>query len=91
MGNELIKFNEWSIDKRLRQFRKETSQGLVFADFDSVEGRGVFKEYCQEQLDHYNEEAREWLSIIFQLEEGDFNEQDADCVISMMEGDEDAE
>lgn len=87
---ELPKWHDWVIDLRLRQFRKVVSDEnnlnhqLKMVDFDSVEGKTIFKEYCQDQYNHNIEIAEGYQRIIFDIEDGTFSEDDTNIMVEEM-------
>lgn len=82
--NKLPIWNGWTIDVRLRQFRKVDGGLLDFVHFDSEEGKEIFKDYCQSRHDELCDEAGDYLQVVFQIDENDFNEEDADVIAKEM-------
>lgn len=53
MVTKLPEFRGYTIDERLRQFRKVDKEkpSIEFVDFDSEEGQWLLEEYGESQLD----------------------------------------
>lgn len=87
---ELPKWNDWTIDLRLKQFRKvdfdenHSPQGLKFVDFDSGDGKAIFKEYCEDQYNSFIEDAEGYQRIIFDIEDNTFDSHDAEMLAESM-------
>jgi hypothetical protein len=66
MVTELPTFKEYTIDIRLKQFRKAdpVKQTIVFLDFNSEEGDLLLSEYI-ETLDINNSKDKEIIETIF--------------------------
>jgi hypothetical protein len=86
MVEELPKYGEWTVDRRLRQFRKveQTPEGpsIVFADFDSPEGLALVKEYCEEKLEMLRDECQIYGSNIIDIDQKMI---DADTIDNMVD------
>ena len=85
---ELLIWKGWTVDLRLRQFRKvEFNDGkpqLVIADFDGEVAQDMYYDYCQDKYDYHMEEGREYQKIQMDIEEGNFGSSEADAMIDEM-------
>ncbi|MBI2651895.1 hypothetical protein HYX00_00385 [Candidatus Woesearchaeota archaeon] len=45
MVNKLPEFEGYTVDVRLRQFRRVHQQSIEFIDFDSIEGERILSKY----------------------------------------------
>jgi hypothetical protein len=86
--NELSTWNGWTIDLRLRQFRKvlyvDNEPKLDSIGFDTPLGHKIIKEYCQDQYNYHIGEAEAYQRIIFDLEDGSFSNEDAEIIANEM-------
>lgn len=88
---ELAKFKDWTIDPRLKQFRmveydeNHSPIGMKFVEFNSEEGRAIFKEYCDECDEHYNEISSDYRRLSMQLEEEDIDMDTLEMLADEME------
>ena len=84
---ELPKWNGWTIDLKLKQFRRvgrEGALGIEFVEFNSVEGREILKEYCEYKYNYHMEEGSVYQRIVFDIEEGSFSNEDAEIIANEM-------
>lgn len=86
---ELPKWDGWTIDVRLRQFRKVIEDpnyipGIRFIDFDSDEGRTIFREYCDARDEYYNEISSDYRRLSMELEDGDIDMDTLDILAEEM-------
>jgi len=82
--------NVWTIDMRLKQFRKVitpilecgvlTEPSIEFVAFNSEKGRELFKEYCDGQDSYYNEISSEWRRMSMTLEDSEDEDVDDDTL-----------
>jgi hypothetical protein len=71
----------WTIDLKLKQFRKVTAEpSIEFVAFNSVEGRELFKEYCDGMDAYYNEVSNEYRRMSIQLEDSEDEDIDDDTL-----------
>lgn len=85
MVGKLPEWNDWTIDIRLKQFRKiDSSNNILFISFDSDKGRAIFKEYCQDQYNSFIENAEGYQRIVFDIESKCFTSEDAEHLVSDM-------
>ena len=82
--------NVWTIDLKLRQFRKVTTEpSIEFVEFNSVEGRELFREYCDSEDDYYNEISSDYRRMSMTLEDDDVDDDTLDMLAEEMGGDKD--
>lgn len=53
-------FEGCTVDLRLKQFRKITKEGIIFIDFDSIEGEKILLRYI-EKLDPKSKEFENFI------------------------------
>ena len=88
--NKLPIYNGWTIDIRLKQFRKLNDQtGLDFVHFDSEEGKEIFKEYAQSRHDELCEEANDYLQVVLYIDDDDFDMEQMEELAQEMGADDD--
>lgn len=88
---QLPKWNNWTIDLRLKQFRRVGINGAIgieFVDFDSDDGKKLMIEYCEEQKEYYNEMSDGYQQMIFDLEEDDTDSDTLESIAEEMGGGE---
>lgn len=81
--NKLPEWNGWTIDIRLKQFRK-VGESIEFVDFRSDKGYEIFKAYCEDQYKYHMETGQGYERIILDIIEGKFNNDDADIIAREM-------
>jgi hypothetical protein len=65
--NQLPVFNEWTVDIRLKQFRKtDQHEDITFLDFASDEGHELLREFI-DTLQTGDDEHTELLESVFDL------------------------
>jgi len=89
MVEELVVWNGWTIDLKLRQFRKVIKDpdyipGIRFVDFDSVEGCEIFREYVKDMEAYHNQCANDYVGIQLALDDKTFSGEDADILAREM-------
>jgi len=82
--NNLPNWNGWTVDIRLRQFRKvEDVAGEPYIhmhDFNSHEGHILFETYCEEQIAYHQEECSCYEGLRLDIENDTFSEEDEDIL-----------
>lgn len=86
--------NVWTIDLKLRQFRKVTAEpSIEFVGFNTEDGRELFKEYCDGQDAYYCGLSDEYRRMSMTLEDSDDDDVDDDALDGiaeeMVKGDDD--
>jgi len=82
--------NVWTIDLRLKQFRKVTAEpSIEFVDFNSEEGREIFRDYCDSEDEYYNEISSDYRRMSMTLEDDDVDDDALEGLAEEMGGDED--
>lgn len=87
--NQLPIWKTWTIDSRLKQFRRvgrDGALGIEFVDFDSDDGKKLMIEYCEEEKEYYQELADDYQRMIFELKEDDTDEDTLESVAEEMGG-----
>jgi predicted DsbA family dithiol-disulfide isomerase len=90
--NKLPMWKEWTIDMRLKQFRrvgKDGALGIEFVDFDSDDGKRLMIEYCEEQKEYYQELGDGYQRMIFDLEEDMTDSDTLESIAEEMGGEND--
>lgn len=91
--NKLPIWKTWTIDLRLKQFRRVGRDGIEFVDFDSDDGKKLMIEYCEEQKEYYQELADDYQDdyqrMIFDLERDDTDEDTLESIAEEMGQEED--
>lgn len=85
-------WKEWTIDMRLKQFRrvgKDGALGIEFVDFDSDDGKRLMIEYCEEQKEYYQELGDGYQRMIFDLEEDMTDSDTLESIAEEMGGEND--
>jgi hypothetical protein len=86
---KLSEYDGWTIDLKLRQFRKVRFKDnggpeMLIAPFDSEEGMDIFKQYCDEQKEYHDDLSSGYLRMIFDLEKGRCDEEELDIIAEEM-------
>jgi len=88
--NALPVWKGWTIDLRLRQFRKvnydenHSPLGLEMWDFDSQQGKDIFYDYCQEQYDYHMDMGSDYQRTQLEIEEGTCEDEMLDVLAEQM-------
>ena len=61
MALELPMFEGYTVDVRLKQFRKVGNHNIIFVDFDSLEGEKILIRYIK-SLDKKRQEFKRFLN-----------------------------
>lgn len=86
--NELSTWDGWTIDLKLRQFRKVQYVGnepkLDIIGFDTPAGHEIFKEWCKDKYNYLIESGEAYQQIISNIEDNYFSNDDADIIANEM-------
>lgn len=83
---ELPKWKGWTVDLRLKQFRKvnydenRNPLGVEMWSFDSQEGKDIFYDYCVEMEQYHDEQSRQYIRYQLDIENGDLDDEMLDVL-----------